>query len=370
MKHIKWFLLSSFLILFFGVCDIVSALEMGHKTIGTSDLSATNWSWVNSTYRSPTKNFQSNWTETIEFTDPQNFLRITGYDYLNFGILFQHKLEADNNGYIYGTDNQNTSYYCARYVNTTQTYADGTTSLISVCDEWKIDEQSSTIPNYEINSIIQYQEPIYTYIDLIYTNGEVSPCIPTGGVNEGNFYVECKIPDTANYLRSIRIRNIIRGAYTPITGYVGIENNITYWKDPIRYITGEQQETNNQLQDMNDNITSTDVSGASQEQNNLVNNSAFQDNTGLSGIITAPLSMISSLTNQCQPIQLTLPYLKDTNLSIPCMGDFLQQKIPELVTLIKVFVNGFICYLIGLDLFKIVKNARDPDNDRIEVLDL
>ena len=125
----------------------------------------------------------------------------------------------------------------------------------------------------------------------------------------------------------------------------------------------------NNTEQIKNDIKSENVSGAESSADDLKNNSAFQDNTGLSGIISMPLTFVNSLTNTCEPISLTIPYM-DVNVSIPCLQPIITNKMPLLANLIKIIVNGFIVYRILLDIFQIVRNAKNPEDDRIEVLDL
>lgn len=126
---------------------------------------------------------------------------------------------------------------------------------------------------------------------------------------------------------------------------------------------------NDSVKETNDTIKNDNVSGAESSADDLVNNSAFDDNTGLSGIISMPLTFVSSLSNTCQPISLTIPYM-DYTFQVPCIQSIVNSYMPALVVVIKVIVNGLIIYWVMLDIFKIVKSAKNPDDDRIEVLDL
>lgn len=368
MKYIKWFIISSFLILFLGICNVVNALEMNSQALSSSSVSGYDIVGYG-TFLKQNLNFRNNFDVVYTFNDSNT---ITGYDYIQFPFIMQYNF---NGTYTETTEINQIYMICAQWENEYITYQDGSTATVSQCAKWMkvkyIGNNTYTPVTDETTTGTETNIPyISLSIDIFYNNGKISPC-EVNTINYGSTYFKCKVPSDSTSITRIRFRNQASSYLSSnIMGQLGIGNYYIMWKDPINSMTQKQDETNNQLQDMNDNMTSTDITGASQDQNNFINNSAFQDNTGLSGIITAPLTMISSLTNHCQPIQFTLPYLKDTNLTIPCMGNFLQNKIPSLVIIVKVIVNGFICYLIGLDLFKIVKNARDPDNDRIEVLDL
>lgn len=134
-------------------------------------------------------------------------------------------------------------------------------------------------------------------------------------------------------------------------------------------INSQSQQQHQDSQAINNSINSDNTSGAESGADDLVNNSAFNDNTGLSAIIGLPLTFVNNLGNSCQPISLTIPYM-DYNFQLPCIQSIVNNYMPALVVVIKVIVNGLIIYWILLDIFKIVKSAKNPEEDRIEVLDL
>lgn len=130
-------------------------------------------------------------------------------------------------------------------------------------------------------------------------------------------------------------------------------------------ITQVQQE----LGSIDDTINNDNVDGANSQVDNLLNNSNFSDSSGIQSIINAPLNFINGLTNTCSPINLTIPYI-DKPVQIPCIKQELNNHIPLVVPVLSTAINGFIIYRILLDLVRIIKNSRNPDDDRIEVLDL
>lgn len=97
----------------------------------------------------------------------------------------------------------------------------------------------------------------------------------------------------------------------------------------------------------------------------------FEDNQhGLTGIITAPLSAIQSITSKtCQPLQIPIPFT-NKNVSLPCMTEVYNQRIPTIYNIWKVVSFGIISYFICIDIFHIVKGFKDPESDKVEVLDL
>lgn len=133
--------------------------------------------------------------------------------------------------------------------------------------------------------------------------------------------------------------------------------------------TEEQEETNNKLDDLNDNITNSDSSGATDSAGSFFED--FEnDSHGLSGVITAPLTFIQSLLgHSCQPLTFDLPFV-DKEVSLPCIKPIYQEYFGLFFNLYQVITTGIIAYAVGIRIFATVKGLQDPQYDKIEVLKL
>lgn len=116
-------------------------------------------------------------------------------------------------------------------------------------------------------------------------------------------------------------------------------------------------------------IISTDLSQVSPLLGSVF--SDFSSNTfGLTSIITAPLGLISSLSSSsCSSLSLPLPYV-NANLSLPCMTTIYQNTFGSFFTLYQTVTFGIIAYWVIVKIFNLVKDAKNPDHDEIEVIDL
>lgn len=134
-------------------------------------------------------------------------------------------------------------------------------------------------------------------------------------------------------------------------------------------IANNTGETNNKLDDIQDNITNDNISGSQNTANGFFDN--FSDNDyGLSSIITIPLSSIQKLSNSiCTPIKLPVPFTGKT-IDLPCMGKLYENNVPTLLNIWQVVSFGLISYAIIVDIFGMVKKFKDPNDDKLEVLDL
>ena len=123
------------------------------------------------------------------------------------------------------------------------------------------------------------------------------------------------------------------------------------------------------INDLNDNIMSDDVDDAEDDAEDFFND--FSQNThGLTGIITAPLRLINSLSSSsCSSLTFPLPFVSQ-NVVLPCMSTIYTTYFPTFLSIYQLITTGIIAYWVCLNLFRVVKNLQDPDSHRIEVLDL
>lgn len=139
--------------------------------------------------------------------------------------------------------------------------------------------------------------------------------------------------------------------------------------DAINEQNKTQQETNQKIDDLNNNITSSDTTEASNSADEFF--SGFEsDDFGLSSIITAPLNLIKSITSStCTPIGFKAPFV-DQKVTLPCMNAIYREHFGSFLTIYQTITFGMIAYWVSVKIFFMVKGFKDPDSDRIEVLDL
>lgn len=145
-------------------------------------------------------------------------------------------------------------------------------------------------------------------------------------------------------------------------GNTGIKNSIDDNTDAVKKQT---EATKEQTETIKDN----DVSKSQSQAGGFFND--FDDNDfGLSDIITMPLSFIQGLANNsCSNLNLPLPFV-DKNATLPCMTSIYEQHFGAFLTIYQIITTGFISYWVCINVFRLVKNFKDPNNDEVEVLDL
>lgn len=150
-------------------------------------------------------------------------------------------------------------------------------------------------------------------------------------------------------------------------------NNTNNKLDSMIELQRQQNQTQNDIKnntkETNDLIKNDDTSDADSKGADFFNN--FDNNShGLSGVITAPLSFIQSLTSKsCTPLHLEIG-LVNKEFDLPCATTLMQQNFPSVLEFYQTITFGVISYLILIKIFAIVKDAKNPDSDKIEVLDL
>lgn len=124
----------------------------------------------------------------------------------------------------------------------------------------------------------------------------------------------------------------------------------------------EQKKTNETLKD--DNIDKAQDSAGG------FFNDFTTDTHGLTAIVTAPLSLISSITSSaCTPLIIPLPYV-DKDLTLPCMGTIYSNYFGSFLSIYQMITFGIIAYWVCVRIFNLVKDFKNPDHDEIEVFDL
>ncbi|MDE6141250.1 MAG: hypothetical protein K2G03_01465 [Bacilli bacterium] len=122
-------------------------------------------------------------------------------------------------------------------------------------------------------------------------------------------------------------------------------------------------------QDTMDTITNGDVSGAESTGSGFFE--SFENNDhGLSGIVSSPLRLIKSFSSskKCYPLPLTM---MNKTVYLPCSSYVTDMKgFDYFYYIYNLIVGGLIAYGCCKGFFKEVENLKNPDDSRVEVMDL
>lgn len=126
-------------------------------------------------------------------------------------------------------------------------------------------------------------------------------------------------------------------------------------------------DTNDKLDDLNGSLNDSNIDGSLNNAGGFFNNFSTSDHGGLSGIITAPLVAINQMLNtSCSPMTTTF---KGKELSLPCGYEF-WNKMGPIQDFINLVLGGLLCYQIIIKLYKLIEKIKNPEDDRLEVMNL
>ena len=135
-------------------------------------------------------------------------------------------------------------------------------------------------------------------------------------------------------------------------------------------INNQNQNTDKVIDSITDNNTDT----SEEEGAGFFNDFELNDNGGISGIVTAPLTVINGLVegnNQCANLTFDIKaFGYQKNVSLPS-GCIVWDKAPDSVeVLYQTLICGLFAYIIGTNLFKDIENLKDPKESEVDTLDL
>lgn len=196
-------------------------------------------------------------------------------------------------------------------------------------------------------------------------NGNFSIMFNTYMVNNESYNVFIKV------LSLTSVSSIPAGVKIP--NYSGDFNTVNTKIDTVQQAVQEIEKAQNaNLQEQkktNDILKDDSIQGAQDSAGGFFNDFTT-DTHGLTAIITAPLTLISSITSKsCSPLVLPLPFV-DKDLTLPCMGAIYSQYFGSFLSIYQLITFGIVAYWVCVRIFNLVKDFKNPDHDEIEVLDL
>lgn len=226
----------------------------------------------------------------------------------------------------------------------------------------QIEEPGNTIANinmpycYIISSMIvpSSKANSYSYVDLEFSRSSTEQ---TSGTY---YYVIGYDFETVGYYRS-EYASIIESALT--------SSNVAT-KTDIQEVKDKTEEVKQEVKKVDETLKDDTVDGSTETGNSFFSN--FESDTfGLTSVITSPLNLIKSLTSkQCSPLILDVPYLSNQKLTLPCMSIIYSEYFGTFLSIYQTITFGLIAYWVCVKLFALVKDFKNPDSDKVEVMDL
>ena len=86
--------------------------------------------------------------------------------------------------------------------------------------------------------------------------------------------------------------------------------------------------------------------------------------------VKMPLALINNISSaSCSTLVLPLPFV-DKNVELPCMYDIYSTYFGSFLTLYQTITFGIVAYWVCINLFRMVRNFKNPDSDEVEVFEL
>lgn len=220
----------------------------------------------------------------------------------------------------------------------------------------------------------------------IYSTGE--QCMYTGSSYTGGrkyIVLSRRISYQTSSLQNVNINHdftfhfIESSSVEYLNSYILTENEYNTYMENIKQnkvindklddLNNKQNQTNEKLDNIDNTIKDDNIDDAQNSANDFFGN--FDNNDyGLSDIVKMPLDFINKITSAtCTPLSFPLPFV-DTNVTLPCMYSIYETHFGDILSVYQTITFGMVAYWVCINIFRMVKNFKNPDSDEVEVLDL
>lgn len=187
---------------------------------------------------------------------------------------------------------------------------------------------------------------------------------------ENGTYINLRLKSTSTikgYYALVGFKSESLGLYSGKVEQI-IDNSGFATASSVEEVKTATNEVKQEIQSTNDTLNNDDTTESEGKITEFFN--TFSDEShGLSSILTAPLNAVNSmLSTTCSPPSATY---KGSTFSLPCGNMFWEKEgANDFKLLINLFYGGLICFGILRSLFKDVNDLKNPDNDKVEVVNL
>lgn len=341
-------------------------------------------------YSSTVNNF---WTILLSATDNQFLTSVKNFGIKNIDIvqIEDNSTEDIINNQTNNTENiiNNSNANTDKIESTIKDNLNSCRDSVNLFNMYNLNSFTSSNITYSNNSFtvtgVAGNNKAARYIITLQAGTYILSGTATGAVDFVEFYrdgtwdgtINLNTPFTLNKTTEVMMyfygstkRNTTSNTSTFTNIQLQKGSNATSYEEYGKEICNNKlDDVNQSIQDTNDFLNNNDISDAEDSAGGFFSN--FNTNThGLTGIITAPLNAIQSLTSKtCSPLVLPLPYV-DKYLTLPCMREIYVENFGPFMQIYDVISLGIISYWVMVRIFTLVKDFKNPDHDEIEVMDL
>lgn len=265
-----------------------------------------------------------------------------------------HSTENVSNDIVYKTGSGYSYPYCRAYNYSFDSSQSGNFMAIRFNSNFST---SIAFLGYTLEPMgVSYSTESTTYNALLSAITESTTDIITR-INRHNELVDNAITNSEN-----RITSNANSNASTITS-----NQNSNTQSQIANDNSNQAQTNSNLNKINDSINDDDVDN--DQATSYFSNFDYND-LGLSDIITLPLNYINALSdNTCVPLRFTMPFVHNS-VTLPCMYEIYETHFPNFLNVWQIISTGIISYWVCINIFASVKGFKDPQSDKVEVMDL
>ena len=144
---------------------------------------------------------------------------------------------------------------------------------------------------------------------------------------------------------------------------------MTFSSNNQQVIADNTAKTKHSIDETNDTIKNDNVDSSTNQGSSFFNDFDSGDEGTLSDIVSLPLEYVQHLNDTCQPFSIPIGNLG--NFSIPCLSTIWSNtSFAGVINTASLIINGIICYKLLTSLFLFFKQLKDPDDDKVEVMNL
>lgn len=363
-------------------------------SIGSNNLNNSTFNQATYSYKCPIQMTSSGLSSlVIQFVDIQtNFpsmYRLVIGSLVSFEIHNDSSINIDTSGTTNAinnqitNDNQNTQNIINNQNSNTQSIIDNQNSNTQSTND-TIKEQFENCLSYNLNksnlsSFIPNKYLNQSGNEVSSSNVAISDYIKVSSNENYNFSLSASLSASSYCLYDTNKSLLSCFVYSGNTSFVITPNQNGY----VRFTFSTLSSSNFSFTGKSCTNRLDEQTQATQDVNNTLNDDNVSSDTGqsffddfqanshgLSGVITAPLRLINSLSSSsCSPLSVPLPFVNQ-NVSFPCMSTIYSTHFPTFLSLYQLITTGVISYWILIKIFGHVKGMQSPNDDRIEVFDL
>ena len=211
------------------------------------------------------------------------------------------------------------------------------------------------------------------------SNGVISSC--NNDSSGWNFTTGNSVTPVRN-LTSVSCNNVTLSSshfYVYISEFNSVKDgtfaisSVTYTTTAIQgQIKQQHEDSEKQLEEQkktNDTLKDDNVDSSSNQGSSFFNDFNSGDEGSLTDIVSLPLEYVQHLNDTCKPFTITAGNLG--NITIPCLSSIWSSTpFAGVINTASIIINGIICYKLLTSLFLFFKELKDPDDDKVEVMDL